>query len=89
MVGHYLIVTDEAQLNNGDTSFGHVSIPHGYQLGQFLVGFATPLAYGGLVFGASCLLAVYAARLDLDIVLSDQDEAEQRSPAAPDSEPDL
>jgi hypothetical protein len=46
----------------------------------FLQGIASPLAFAGLVLAASFLVSVYAARLDLDIVQSDDDEfdAEQR-----------
>jgi hypothetical protein len=46
----------------------------------FLQGIASPLAFAGLVLAASFLVAVYAARLDLDIVQADDEEfdVEQR-----------
>jgi hypothetical protein len=40
----------------------------------FLQGIASPLALAALVLAASFLVAVYAARLDLDIVQADDEE---------------
>ena len=40
----------------------------------FLTGIAVPLAFAGLLVAASYLLAVYAARLDMDIVLADDND---------------
>lgn len=40
----------------------------------FLEGIARPLALAGLLLASSVVVCVYAARLDLDIVQSDDDE---------------
>ena len=47
-------------------------------LGLFLGNIAVPLAFAAAVFGMSFILSVYAARLDLDIVLADQQETSGR-----------
>ena len=44
-------------------------------VGQFLASIANPLAFAGIVLALSYLLQVAAARLDIDIVLADEDEA--------------
>ena len=44
--------------------------------GQFLFMTAAPLAFAGIVFVLSYAIDVAAARLDVDIVLADEDEAD-------------
>ena len=46
--------------------------------GWFLQQIAVPLGIGGVVLGLSFLVEVYASRLDLDIVASDEDETEAK-----------
>jgi hypothetical protein len=50
-------------------------------VGRFLAGVANPLAFAGIVFALSYLVQISAARLDVDIVLADEDEPE----SAPDA----
>lgn len=59
-------------------------LPDRLLLGQFLSNVATPLAFSGLVLGLSFLLAVHAARLDLDIVLADNEESGRSASEEPD-----
>ncbi|MGD9795507.1 MAG: hypothetical protein AB7V43_18740 [Acidimicrobiia bacterium] len=51
------------------------------QWGYFLTGIAGPLAFAGLILAASFVLAVYAARLDMDIVLAGDDNADDTDSA--------
>ena len=44
------------------------------QLEFFLIGVSTPLALTSVIFAASYLVGVYAARLDMDIVLANENE---------------
>ncbi|MEN9647182.1 MAG: hypothetical protein RL238_3851 [Actinomycetota bacterium] len=48
-------------------------------VGQFLASIASPLAFAGIVLALSYVLQVAAARLDIDIVLADEDEAPEGS----------
>ena len=48
-------------------------------VGQFFASVANPLAFAGIVLALSYLLQVAAARLDIDIVLADEDEAPEGS----------
>ena len=43
-------------------------------VGRFLAGIANPLAFAGIVFALSYVVQIAAARLDIDIVLADEDE---------------
>lgn len=43
--------------------------------GTFLASIANPLAFAGVVFALSYIVQISAARLDLEIVLNDADEA--------------
>jgi hypothetical protein len=52
-----------------ETSIDRVTV------GRFLANIASPLAFAGIVLALSYLLQVAAARLDIDIVLADEDEA--------------
>ena len=45
-------------------------------VGYFLAGIANPLAFAGVVLALSYLVKISASRLDLDIVLSDEDESD-------------
>lgn len=45
-----------------------------FTVGQFLAGIANPLAFAGIVFALSYVVQIAAARLDIDIVLADEDE---------------
>lgn len=49
------------------------------QFASFLAAVATPLAFAGMVLAASYLLSVYAARLDMDMVLADEDVQQRAS----------
>jgi len=51
------------------------------RIGQLLTTIASPIAFAAVVFGLSFVLSVYASRLDLDIVLADEQVA---SPPTPD-----
>jgi len=62
---------------SGNGAFGIVSdtrTPDRIQWAQFLSAMVTPVFYAALVVAASYLLAVYAARLDMDIILADDEE---------------
>ena len=50
------------------------------KIGQLLTTIASPLAFAAVVFGLSFVLSVYASRLDLDIVLADEQVASLPSP---------
>lgn len=43
--------------------------------GSFLASIANPLAFAGVVFALSYVVQISAARLDIEIVLNDEDEA--------------
>ena len=73
LIGNYLYIFGR-DLNDGASLDGS-SLR--FNVGQFLGSVATPLAFAGIVFGMSFLLAVYAARLDLDIVLADEQETSE------------
>ena len=45
-------------------------------IGYFLAGISNPLAFAGVVFALSYLVQIAASRLDIDIVLSDEDETD-------------
>ena len=45
---------------------------------ELLSSLAVPCSFAGMVLAASYLLAVYAARLDMDIILADDDEESKR-----------
>ena len=70
VIGNFLISFGR----NDDESLFDDSTTDRFTVGQFLGSVATPLAIAGIVFGMSFLLAVAAARLDLDIVLADEQE---------------
>jgi hypothetical protein len=81
IVGNYLWVTSfDSRGSSGDGLLGleSISVADRQQVGQFLTGVAAPLAFAGVLVAASYLLAVYAARLDLDVVRSDEDESMNR-----------
>lgn len=44
-----------------------------HNLGQFFQGVAAPLAFAAIVFAVSCMIEVAAARLDIEIVLADDE----------------
>lgn len=44
------------------------------KLGQWLGSMSSAVAYAGVLLALSFLLAVYAARLDMDIILADEEE---------------
>ena len=71
--------------DNGGGNFGFSNLTQRFQLGQFLAGVATPLAFAGLVFGLSYLVEINSARLDLDIVLDDTEETQRADPEVPTS----
>jgi len=70
VIGNFLITFGR----NDDGSSLFEDSTDRFTVGQFLGGVATPLAIAGIVFGMSFMLAVAAARLDLDIVLADEQE---------------
>lgn len=78
VVGDWMIVMDD---NWSDFASGRS------QWGQFLSSVSVPVAFAGMVLAASYLLSVYAARLDMDIVLADDEEV-GRMKAEPDTDGD-
>lgn len=46
-------------------------------VGRFLAEIANPLAFAGIVLALSYLIQIAAARLDIDVVLSDEDESDR------------
>lgn len=70
IVGNYLYWYTRPEVD-GDLGFD-TSEP--WIFGQLLVSTGSGLAFAGIVFGLSSLLSVYAARLDLDIVLANEQE---------------
>lgn len=54
--------------------FGDGGLTGRQQWGQFLQSVAAPLAFAGIVFGLSYVVEIAAARLDVDIVMADDDE---------------
>ena len=71
VIGNFLITFGR---NDDGSSLFDDSTTDRFTVGQFLGSVATPLAIAGIVFGMSFMLAVAAARLDLDIVLADEQE---------------
>ena len=68
LIGEYLFVFED------ENAFFETA-PNTQLWAQYLRDVASPLTFAGLLFGASYLLALYAARLDMDIVLADDDDA--------------
>ena len=48
-------------------------------VGSYLANLASPLAFAGIVLALSYLIQISAARLDIDIVLSDAEESESNA----------
>ena len=80
VLGTWLYVYGQEDFDSGDFDF---RLPDRVLLGQFLSNVATPLASSGLVLGLTFLLAVHAARLDLEIVLADREESGRSTPDEP------
>ncbi len=70
VVGNALATFSDVQQN--DAIFEQDVDP--FTVGRFLTGIANPLAFAGIVFALSYLVQIAAARLDIDIVLADEDE---------------
>ena len=68
VVGQGLNILDSAD------SFEDLTISDRQLWASFLAGISVPLAFAGLILAASYLLEVYASRLDMDIVIAEQDE---------------
>jgi hypothetical protein len=81
VVGTYLYVF---ALDDASGTFGVSNLTDRYKIGQFLASLATPIAFAGLVFGLSFVVAINGARLDLAIVLDDADETEGAGPEVAD-----
>lgn len=72
IVGYALSVLE---YNRGEFVGGmNLRVPNRQQFALFLASVSTPLAFAGLIFAASYLVSVYASRLDMDIVLADEDD---------------
>jgi hypothetical protein len=76
VVGYALSVMEYEREDSGFMDGLSLAVPDRQQLAIFFASVSTPLAYAGLIFAASYLLSVYASRLDMDIVLADDDEAD-------------
>jgi len=76
VIGYALNVMEYTVNDGEDGFFGGVSVPDRKQLAVFLAGVSTPLAFAGLLVAASYLLSVYSSRLEMDIVLADEETPE-------------
>ena len=77
----YVLSIDDRATSSSISPIDDVGTPAKLKWSVFLQGIASPLAFAGLVLAASFLVAVYAARLDLDIVQSDDEEFEREQRA--------
>ncbi|HEY7627103.1 MAG TPA: hypothetical protein VH761_08540 [Ilumatobacteraceae bacterium] len=78
LVGNYLLI-----YNDDFADFGDGGLSGRVKLGQLLQQSVFPVAFGGVVLALSFFVMVHASRLDLDIVIADNDET--TGPAADDS----
>jgi hypothetical protein len=75
LIGNYLYIFGR---NEPDGAAFDTITSDRFTFGQFLASVATPLAFAGIVLALSFVVSIYAARLDLDIVLADEQEVESR-----------
>lgn len=66
LVGAWLTTFSDGSFGDSDTR---------YKIGAFIGSVVGSLTLAGLLVAASLLVDLYASRLDLDIVLADEDEA--------------
>lgn len=76
VVGQALSALDYVSPQNRDSLFADPE-PDRNQWAVFLTGISIPLVLVGLLVVASYVLAVYAARLDMDIVIAEQNEQDE------------
>ena len=78
LLGNYLLI-----YRNDFEEFDDAGLSGSLKLGQFLQQATFPVALGGVVLALSILVNVYASRLDLDIVLADNDETNRSAGDSP------
>ncbi len=77
LVGNALTVLEFDNAFSDASGWQQGGFPDRYQWGQLLGSVAGPWAFAGLIVAASYLLSVYAARLDMDIILADNEETDR------------
>lgn len=78
-IGNALTALEYRTPSTQDSLFADPT-PDRQQWAVFLNGLATPLALALLVYAASFLLALYCSRLEMDIVIAEQDERDEPGP---------
>jgi hypothetical protein len=80
IVGNAFNALDYSLPTNPDSLFVDPHLQR-QQWAIFLTGVATPLGLAALLFAASFLLAVHCSRLEMDVVIAEQNESDEPSPA--------